>query len=147
MNNFSKNHKLSFILKATTIATSSTGVDCQVVDMSGFNSAYFGCIVASCTGTDVAQRLFIKGSTASGGTYEALSGATVTQTTGTNDGLISVELDRPTFRYLKAVWASSTTTSQRGGVFCIQSNAKEVPVTQPTSSYVATLVRVVNAAT
>lgn len=147
MDNFSKNHKLRYLLKASTAFTSvTTGADSAELDMSGFNSVTFVSKVDVAT-VDGTMTLSVRGSTASGGTFQALSGATVSSTTGQLDGLLAIELDRPTFRYLKARIVQATSDIKHGGVMSIQSNAKSVPTTHDSTSMLQSLVRVVNAAT
>lgn len=147
MDNLSKNTKLAYLLKASTAYTSvTTGVDGQVLDMSGFNSVEFIFPINQCA-VSGALTCSVMGSTASGGTYQALSGATVTSTTGVGDALLAIELDRPTFRYLRPRVASATSDVRHGGCIALVSNAKNVPVTHDSTSMQQTLVRVVNAAT
>jgi hypothetical protein len=141
MNNFSKNNRLNFLLKATTAPTSvTTGVDSAALDTSGFNCVTFINPVGQ-SAVDGLITFTVRGSTASAGTYQALSGASVASTTSQKDGLLVIEVDRPPFRYLKARVASATSDIQHGGVIAICSNATNVPVTQDSTSMLQTLVR------
>lgn len=147
MQNFSKNNKISYLLKASTAPTSvTTGVDSAALDMSGFNSVTFVSKV-DLAAVDGVMTLSVRGSTASAGTYQAISGATVSSTTGQLDGLLAIELDRPTFTYLKARIVQATSDVQHGGVIAIQSEPKSAPVTHDSTSFLQTLVRVVHGAT
>lgn len=144
--NFSKNNKIKCCLKPSTAAGTSTGQDGAEVDMAGFDSATFLFTVGATTG-DATYTATVRGSTASGSGHQALSGATVTTTTGQGDGVIAIEVVKPTFRYLIPRLARNTAAGNHGGIVAIQSDARAMPTTHDSTSMLQSLVRVTYAAT
>lgn len=135
MSNVANNMKFYYCL-ATDAAASDTDADGAVVDTQGFDGAMFVTSIEDSVATGVAT-LKVKQCDTSGGTYAALSGATATATSATNDDLntklLVVDVYRPKERYLKANITSATANIAFGATYAILYKGHVAPVTQATA--------------
>lgn len=135
MPNIANNMKFYYCL-ATDAAASNTDADGAVVDTQGFDGCVFVTSIEDSVATGVAT-LNVKQCDTSGGTYAALSGATATATSATNDDLntklLVVDVFRPRERYLKANITSATANIAFGATYAILYNGRYSPVTQATA--------------
>lgn len=143
MGNFSKSNQICRVLKSSTALAASTGQDSQVVDMQDYNSVTFVGIVDQ-TAVQGTVTLSVRGSTASGGTYQELGSASVATTTSQMDGVLAIEVDKPPFRFLQGRLVRATSDASHGGILAIKSDPKKVPVTQDSTSFLQPLVRLLN---
>ena len=141
MRPLSQHVKRVLCLKPSTALETSTGQDGAEIDMTGFDTVEFIGTVAAVTG-DATVTLSVRGSTASGGTFAEMGSATVSTTTGQKDGLLSIELDRPTKRYLKPRIVRAAAASGHGGIVALLSAARDIPTTNSSTSMLQSLVRV-----
>lgn len=121
-----------YLLKPSTANTTSTGQDGDEIDMLGYEGASFMFMLGNTTG-DATFTCSVRGSTASGGTYAELTGATVTTTTGIGDEGVVINVHRPSSRYLKARIVRAAANSGHGGICAYQYGPKFVPITDSTT--------------
>lgn len=123
-----------FGLKPSTANETSTGQDSAEVDMAGYEGIRAFFILGNTTG-DATFTCSLRGSTASGGTYAEITGATVTTTTGQGDKGVVVTCHRPLTRYIKARIVRSAANAAHGGIMLDQYGPKFLPITDSTTLY------------
>lgn len=121
-----------FGLKPSTANTTSTGEDTLAIDMAGYEGAQFFCPLGNTTG-DALFTFSVRGSTASGGTYAELTGATITTTTGQGDEGLVINVHRPLTQFLKGRIVRSGANSAHGGIVVNQYGPKFMPITDSTT--------------
>jgi hypothetical protein len=120
-------------------AAGTTDLTSDVLDMAGFDSVLFIASSGDATsGTVIEMQVF--GNTAnsgSGGTEVTDGTAAQTSTTGTDadNKLLIADIVRwnPAYRYAYGVFAIDTQNCEADGIYSIQYNARDLPVTQPAS--------------
>lgn len=119
--------KLTQVYDPTSLTTGA--ITSSEIDTAGFNGAAFIMPFGAIVGV---LDLAIYGSTTSGGTLVAITGASATQVTGGQDShAVAVDIYRPTYRYLKAV-ATVATGPDLISILAVQYDPEGLtPVTQP----------------
>jgi len=145
LKNFSKAVRTTLV--HAPIAAGSTTPAGQSVDCQDFGGCAFTALLGT-HGTTCITTLQIQGSTSSTG-WQNLSGAVAASTAGVDDRYLQVDVDRPSFRYLRPVVTRSSTAggSEYGGTIAQQYAPRHHPVTQPSTSYAAAPVLTVSATT
>lgn len=144
----SKVTKLVAAIKPTTVATSGTQSSTGW-DMAGFLSVRAITFMGLTSGDGVAT-LSLLGSSASTGTFAAITGSTsasVSSTTGQKDGLLAIDYTRSiggnNDRYIQVNYVSATTLTEHGGVILEFYNPVSVPTTDDSTSMLQAQVVVV----
>lgn len=120
-------------------ADGSTDPDTTAVDMLGFDSCVFTCIVGAITGSGTVNMAIYQ--SADDVTYNAIPEcAAQADLSADSDKLLSIEVVKPTDRYLKATITRKIANSILGGVITIRHKARKAPITQNASMYAATRV-------
>lgn len=101
------------IIKATTVRlTGSSSALSKAIDMSGFEGCLFIAVGSTLTASNSSKmKLFVKSSTASGGTYTKslyYAGSSSGLAAGVNKRLLCLDVYKPTERYLKAFLQHTT---------------------------------------
>lgn len=143
MFNFVKNNKIAEVM-APVAAGSSIDQNSDILDMAGFDGVVFIVPITDSAATGVAT-LTIEQNTANSDTgMAALSGATATATSATNDDLnnklLIVDLYRPLERYVQGVVTSATANIAYGNMIAVQYKAAKDPITAAASVQASTLV-------
>ena len=114
-------------------AGSSTDSDGAVLDMEGYDGAVFVVAIEDSVDTGVAT-MTIEESSASGGTYAAITGAVATATSAADDDLntqlLVVDVYRPQERYLHCTLTSATANIAFGTQYQFAYQGKKSPATQ-----------------
>jgi len=132
------NNLLSYvnIIKASTARiTGATTIHSKAVDMAGFEGCLFvlvgSTLLMGTSGSTAGVKkvqLYVKGSTASAGTfarYTGFAGSSSGLAAGVNDRVLMVDCYRPEKRYLKAcVKGASSANSQIDCIMAIQYSGK-----------------------
>lgn len=138
MAQLSKTSKLVAAIKPTTVATSGTQSSTGW-DMAGFLSVRAMTFMGLTSGDGVAT-LSLLGSSASTGTFAAITGSTsasVSSTTGQKDGLLAIDYTRSIGtddRYIQVQYVSATTLTEHGGVILEFYNPTSVPTSDDSTS-------------
>ena len=119
---------------APVAAAANTDNNSDRIDMQGYEGVMFVCPIEDSVATGVAT-LKVEQNTADSDTnMAALSGASATVTSATNDDvngtLLVVDVYRPTERYVQAVRVSATANIAFGTVTAILYGARELPVAE-----------------
>ena len=141
--NFIKNNDIRECLAPIGNA-SSTDSNTDIIDTSGYEGVTFITPITDCDDTGVAT-MTIEQSTANADTaMAALSGATATATSASNndlnDTLLIVEVDHPQERYIQAVLTSATANIAFGTTIVILHGPKKMPISEDDSVQDSTLV-------
>lgn len=112
----------------------STGVDSAEIDMSNCESAVAILPVTNSTAAATVT-LSARGSTASGGTFAAISGATVTSTTGPAGRFVQLELKNNSgYRYVQFRQVQSAANTTLGPMLIQKHNLAVAPSTHGSTS-------------
>lgn len=126
-------------LKARAAAGTTDQTSDAAIDMAGFDSV---CVFASTgdatSGTVIELQVFGVATSAVTGGTELTDGTAVQTSTSATDAdnkLLIVDIPRwdETLRYMYATFVIDTQNCESDGLYCIQYNAKDVPVTQGSS--------------
>lgn len=133
MNNLLKNAALAYGGAAIANAN-NTDSNSTIFDMAGYDGILFITTITDCVQAGVAT-LKAEGNTANSDSgMEAITGATVSATSGANDDLngkvLIVDVYRPTKRYVQGVRVSATQNIAFGEVLVVQYKSSVGPVTQ-----------------
>jgi hypothetical protein len=112
------------------VAAGTTAQSSSVLDMQGYDSVIFVAILGTVTDNSVVT-LAVKSnptSSSSGGTVEK-TGTAITAATS-SDTVQSVEVQRPTQRYVFAYVTRTAQNAAISAILAIQFNSKNMPVTQ-----------------
>lgn len=128
---FSKNVKVDMVVNPTSagVAGATTGAS---VDMAGYDGCAFVCNVG--TATSGATATLAVRTSASTGSWVAISGATCVSTGGADNGLLMVDVYKPRKRYLSPLLTIGTTILVHGGVTAYRYHARSTPVTNSTAA-------------
>jgi len=137
----SKMHAAQLLIKPSTANTTLNSLS-AAVDMAGFEGIRCFGICGNTTG-DALFTLYVSGSTASGGNYTTLTGASVVTTTGLADGLLAIDVYKPLTRYVKVGLHRNGANGAHGGVLVYKYGAHDVPVTNDSTSMLVAEVSVV----
>lgn len=112
----------------TTTITPSAGID-----MQGYNSCLFLVLLGALTDTTV-PAIKIQQSSDDGSTdaYSDLEGTAYAVADSDDNGVIAVEIIRPTKRYLKLILARATANAVLDGILAVVGNPSSLPITQTT---------------
>ena len=132
--NISRRTKLVKCSNVFSTGTTGTGNLGNAVDMAGFEGCRF--IVDLGATTVLSRTLQISGSTASGGTYTTLAGA-VTNATTLSHRLMSIDMYRPTYRFLKALFSSTGLADTGSGIIAELYSPRVSPTTNVSTDVAA----------
>lgn len=135
--NLSANTKQTLVQFPVGLGSASTGAKSSVIDMSGFNGCMFTGTLGTFNSTGQVT-MFIQSSTASGGTYVAIGGATVSSSLNEDDKILIVDVYKPQDRFIRAVSAIASTAGEFGGIVATQYEPNDVPTTHASSTLAAT---------
>jgi len=131
--NFARANKVSRVMNA--VAAGTTDQTSSAVDMAGFEDCTFIAAFGALTATQVTQMKAQQSS--DDGVADAYSDLEGTLTGPLADGdgnkLMVLEVYNPAKRYLKLVIDRGTANAVIDGVVAIQSQARVLPVTQPST--------------
>jgi len=102
------------------------------VDMQNFDTVVFRGILGTVVSTGKIT-LAAWGSSSTGSTGTAISGATITTTAGKSDAELKIEVSRPRDRYVKTHLTRSTSSAEYGGTIASQGLGRKEPVTDATN--------------
>jgi hypothetical protein len=129
---------------APVTAGSSIDSDSDIIDMSGFDGVVFVTPITDSVATGVATLNVEQNSANSGSGMAALSGATATVTSASNDDvngqLLIVDVYRPEERYLRANLTSATANIAYGNTIAMKYKSSKAPVAQGATVAASTLV-------
>lgn len=140
--NLLRNVKVQEVM-APVSAASDTDQNSDRLDMANWDGVIFIVPITDSAQTGVAT-LTIEQNTADSDTgMAALSGATATATSASDDDLnntlLIVDIFRPRERYVQGVVTSATANIAFGNMIAIQYKGRKAPVTQPTSVQASTI--------
>ena len=122
---------------APVAAANNTDSNSDRIDMSGYEGVMFVCAVTDSVQNGVATLKVEQNTADSDSGMAALSGASATATSATNDDLndqlLVVDVYRPTDRYVQAVRTSSAANIAFGSVVAILYGARELPHSDDTT--------------
>ena len=101
--------------------------------MQGYNSCLFLVLLGALTDTTV-PAIKIQQSSDDGSTdaYSDLEGTAYAVADSDDNGVIAVEIIRPTKRYLKLILARATANAVLDGILAVVGNPSSLPITQTT---------------
>lgn len=137
----SKHEPLICLLKPSTANTTVNSLSAEI-DMSGYEGIRAIGICGNTTG-DALFTLYISGSTATGGSFTTLTGASVVTTTGLADGLLAITCHRPQTRFLKVGLHRNGANGAHGGIVAYRYGASKIPVSNDSTSMLVAEVNVV----
>lgn len=115
---------------SNAVAAGTTDVESTSIDMDGFDEATFiadlGAIVSGAVTSAKLQ------GSSDNSSFSDLEGTGLTIGDTDDNELVVLNIVRPQHRYLKMVIDRGTQNATVDSILCIQSQAREVPVTQPT---------------
>jgi hypothetical protein len=133
--NLSRAGKVTRISNA--VAAGTTAVTSSAIDMKGFDSCqfvvFFGAITANAVTSVKAQQSSDDGSSDA---YADLAGTSITVADDDDNQTVILDIDKPRERYLKCVVSRATQNAVVDGIFAIQYNAVEQPVTHDAATVV-----------
>jgi hypothetical protein len=138
MINLLKDCKLTRVENAA--AAAQTAVDTDVIDMAGFDSCTFIALLGDVDNTSVLT-LTVQHGDLSNGSDMASTTVSTTHTadaTDADDMVLAVEIMRPIKRYVRARLTRTTADAVVDGIFAIQSNSADAPVTHDTTTILGT---------
>lgn len=128
------------------VASATANNTSTVVDSAGYDGVMFVANIGTVASASVT--LAITGAPSTSAAFQALSGATVTSTTGDDDGPLVVNVHKPlqAFRFMKAT-LSHAAAAELGGIMAYKYGPHKIPTTWPTSAAVNGGVSVVSPGT
>ena len=108
-------------------AAGQTTLTTDTVDMAGFDSCTFICLLGGIASTGTVTMTVQQ--SADDSTYNDLEGSSVAADSDDDDGFLMVEIVKPTDRYLQADIARGTADSDIDSVIAIKSKESSSPVT------------------
>lgn len=127
--NFLANNRLAVVEAAA--AAAQTALTSDTVDMLGFQECTFAALLGDVSSGSVLT-LTVHHSDESGANFAATTCA-ATFTAGASDAdskVLAVNIVKPTKRYLRGVLTRTTADAVVGGIISIQSQPRDLPVTQ-----------------
>lgn len=131
-------------MKGRAAAGTTDQTPAAALDMTGFDSVM---IIASTgdgtSGTVLELKVYgVATSAVTGGTEITSSSCTYTSTSATDadDKLLIVDVHRPAYRYIYCTLVIDTQNCESDGLYAIQYNARDLPVSQPSSVLASALV-------
>ena len=116
------------VTAGTTAVTPSAGVDVQ-----GYNSVAFLVLLGTITSTGVPSiKVQQSDDNGSADAFDDLAGSAFATNDTQSNGIIAVEIMRPTKRYLRVVVTRATANVVLDGIVAILSNPMAVPITPAT---------------
>jgi len=134
--NLSKDTKFTGV--QAPLASGGTDLASTYVDMSAFDGVIFCGYLGTAGATDVAT-LAAWGSTSTGSTGTAISGATVSSSAGEDDKLFLLDISRPRTRYVKTHITRSAAV-EYGGTIAQQYGPRYRPTTHTAATLAAAAV-------
>lgn len=131
--NFLTHNKLAVVEAAASAA--QTTLDSDILDMANFGGVTFLALLGDVTDGAVLTLTVQHGDESGGGDMESTTLA-ATFTAGASDAdskLLAVECYHPAKRYVRARLTRGTANAVVGGIVAIQSEPRNVPVTQDAS--------------
>lgn len=138
MRNFLKEIKTTLLVPPVAAGVATTGASTGVLDQAGFDSVSLTAILGT-HGSTAVTTLRAQGATSSTMTttgWTSLGSAAVSSTKGVDDKFLQVDVIRPKFRFIRALFARSSSAggSEFGGILAHQYGAKHLPVSQSTAT-------------
>lgn len=132
MNNLLRNVKITRIKADGAGSASATPTKCDIIDMAGFDSVMFIASMGNVLDTSAVSLKVAGATTNSTGAMALLAGSAGGTATATSydDKLVILDVVKPTYQYLEAQIFHVTADAPFDGIFAIQYNAKDVPITQ-----------------
>jgi hypothetical protein len=127
-------------LVQAALASGGTDPASTYVDMANFDTVVFRGILGTAGSTDVCT-LAAWGSSSTGSTGTAISGATITSTAGKDDMLMKIEVSRPRTRYVKTHLTRSAAV-EYGGTIATQYSGRVEPVTDDATTVLTRVLKV-----
>lgn len=128
---FGSDHKISQCSTVTAGAAGATAVNSSSVDMQNFEQATFivpfGAIVSGAV-----TSIKVQGSS-DNSTFVDLAGTNQAVADTDDDKTFYVNVIKPNHRYLRLVVSRATQNATFGGVLCVQSNPRTLPVSHGTN--------------
>lgn len=125
-------------------AAGTTDLESDILDMSGFDSVMFIASTGDATsGTVLELQVFGNTSSSTSGATEITANSaqfTSSSATDADNKLLVVDVHRPAYRYVYAVFVIDTQNCEGDGIYAIQYNAKSVPVTADSDVIASALV-------
>lgn len=126
MENLLKTTKISRVSNAAAAGTSD--INCTSVDMSGFDSVTFVAAFGTLTATQVTL-LKLEGSDDNSSFSAITSSSTAAMADGDSNKLLAATVQRPAYRYIRAVIDRGTANAVVDGVIAFQQAARDIPTT------------------
>ncbi len=128
MRSFKENEKVERI--ATPAASAQATVTTDVVDTQGFDSVVLTALLGTIAATGTVVATAQQGDESNGSDMASLSGATASADASDDNKLLSIELYRPTKRYVRLSIARGTANSAVDGAIAILRDPQDMPVTR-----------------
>lgn len=132
MNNLLRNVKITRIKADGAGSASATPTKCDIIDMAGFDSVMFIAAMGNVLDTSAVSLKVAGATTNSSGAMALLAGSAGGTATATSydDKLVILDVVKPTYQYLEAQLFHVTADGPFDGIFAIQYNATDLPITQ-----------------
>ncbi len=130
--NLTTSTKVTLVQAPLATGSASTGLMSSVIDTQNHHGCMFVGTLGTAATTDLAT-LAVYESSASAGTYAALSGMTASSSANEDDKVFIVDVSKPCKRYLKARLVR-TANVEYGGTVAIQYEPDSKPTTHASST-------------
>lgn len=132
MNNLLRNVKLTRISADGAGSASSTPNKMTIIDMLGYESVLFFAAMGNVLTTSVVSLKVAGATTNSSGAMTVLTGSAggTADATSYDDKIVALDVVKPGYRYLECQLTCATADAPYDGVFAIQYNGHDLPVTQ-----------------
>ena len=132
MNNLLRNVKLTRISADGAGTASATPNKMTIIDMLGYESVLFFVAMGNVLTTSVVSLKVAGATTNSSGAMTVLTGSAggTADATSYDDKIVALDVVKPTYRYLECQLTCATADGPYDGVFAIQYNGHDLPVTQ-----------------
>lgn len=123
-------------------AAAQTAVNSTAVDTTGYDSVTFVALFGAIDATAVTSVKLQGGALANGSDAVDLLGTSVSVAADDDNQIVALELNQPTYRYIRAVISRATADSVVDGIVALLGNPKTMPVTHDATTVVDTEVHV-----